>query len=165
DVQRGPKGGYRVGHLSLETLEVSVTESISLSLVVKTLLPAEFFEVRLGLELFTAETAAVRRSPVMLERLDRVAAEARRARHDPRLAFDLDLQFHRLLAEAARNPLLLSFEGAMIAVLRRLLGDGASTSPDQTLGGVPEIIDAVREQNPIAAREAMRQHLIVSAAY
>src|SRR3954453_9140401 len=36
DVQRGPKGGYRVGNLSLDTLEVSVTESISLSLVVKT---------------------------------------------------------------------------------------------------------------------------------
>jgi GntR family transcriptional regulator, transcriptional repressor for pyruvate dehydrogenase complex len=165
DVQRGPKGGYRVGNLSLDTLEVSVTESISLSLVVQTLLPAEFFEVRLGLELFTAETAAVRRSEEMLERLERVASSVAAAGGDPRAAFDLDLQFHRALAEAARNPLLLAFEGAMIAVLRRLIGDGASTSPDLTLGGVPEIIAAVREQDAPAAREAMRRHLALSAEY
>jgi DNA-binding FadR family transcriptional regulator len=53
----------------------------------------------------------------------------------------------------------------MIAVLRRLIGDGASTSPDLTLGGVPEIIDAVREQDPVAARGAMRRHLALSAEH
>lgn len=164
DVQRGPKGGYRVGTLSLDTLEVSVTESISLSLVVKTLLPAEFFEVRRGLELFTAETAAVRCSPAMLERLEAIGTAAESAT-DPRRAFDLDLQFHRALAEAAENALLVTFEGAMIAVLRRLLGDGASTTPDLTLGNVLEIIDAVRDQDPVEARTAMQRHLALSAAY
>jgi GntR family transcriptional repressor for pyruvate dehydrogenase complex len=164
-VQRGPKGGHRVGSLSLESLEVSVTESISLSLVVETLLPFQFFEVRRGLELFTAETAAERRGQQALNRLEAIAAAAESATADPRLAFDLDLQFHRLLAEAAGNPLLMTFEGAMIAVLRRLLGDGASTSPDLTLGNVLEIIDAVRERNPIAARAAMARHLAHSATY
>jgi GntR family transcriptional repressor for pyruvate dehydrogenase complex len=100
-----------------------------------------------------------------LTRLEDLRADLSAHRDDPRGAFETDLQFHRTLAEATLNPFILSIEGAMIAVLRRLLGDGSQTMPDQTLGNVPEIVDAVRDQDPERARAAMRRHLAHSVAH
>lgn len=164
-VQRGRNGGYRVGDFSLNVLETSVTEFISLSLVVETLEPAQFLEVRFALELLVAETAALKRSDASLAKLDHVAAEIRAASDDPRSAFDLDLHFHRLLANATENPLIVTFEGAMIAVLHRLLGDGSSIPPNRSLGNVGEIVESVRARNPAAAREAMERHLSHAAVF
>jgi len=163
-VQRGRKGGYRVGDFSLTQLEANVMEFISLSLVVETLKPEQFLEVRFAHELLCAETAARRRTSDSLARLEQVQQELAGC-DDPRRAFDTDLQFHRMLAEATGNPLILSIEGAMIAVLRRLIGDGARTTPTETLGNLDEIIDAVRDGDPDAARAAMRRHLAHSVSH
>jgi len=164
-VRRGRNGGYHVDRLSLSVLETSVTEFISLSLVVETLEPAQFLEVRFGHELLVAELAAVKRTEASLARLDLLRTETFTAGHDARAAFELDLRFHQALAEATENPLLVSFEGAMIAVLRRLLGDGASISPEQSLGGVEEVVEAVRASDSGRARSAMQRHLSHAASY
>lgn len=157
-VQRGRNGGYRVGDFSLSILENNVTELISLSLVVETLTPAQFFEVRYALELLVAEVAAVKRDETNLSHLDEIKqrADGSITSHE---AFELDLRFHRLLAEATGNQLLVTFEGAMIAVLHRLLGDGSAIDPGDSLGGVAAVVDAVRSQDPSAARHAMQSHL------
>ncbi len=96
-VQRGRGGGYRVAHFSLETFEASVTEFISLSLVVETLQREQLLEVRRALELLSAELAAVRRTDEALRELEELAARLNEVRFDSREAFELDLQFHRLL--------------------------------------------------------------------
>jgi GntR family transcriptional regulator, transcriptional repressor for pyruvate dehydrogenase complex len=123
-VQRGRNGGYRVGGMSQSVLQSSVSELISLLLVVETLDPAQFFEVRYTLELLIAEVAAVKRSESTLAQLEDVKQQAATTVTRPE-AFELDLRFHRLLAEATQNQLIVTFEGAMIAVLHRLLGDGS----------------------------------------
>jgi GntR family transcriptional regulator, transcriptional repressor for pyruvate dehydrogenase complex len=165
-VQRGRGGGYRVGEFSFDGLETSVTEFISLSLVVDALKPEQFFEVRSAHELLSAESAARRRTQQQMTGLDELANDVQRALDDdPREAFELDLRFHRLLAEATANPLAVSFEAAMIAVLHRLLGDGRAVAPRDSLGSVNEIIEAVREQDGAVAREAMRRHLEHSRAH
>jgi DNA-binding FadR family transcriptional regulator len=162
-VQRGRGGGYRVSAFSLDNLQTTVTEFIALSLVVETLTPQQFMEVRRELELLSAETAARRRTDEQLGRLQEIESRVQAAisdpREDPRHAFELDLEFHRLLAEAADNPLIISFEGAMTAVLHYLFGSGASVPPEEALGGILEIIDGVRRQEPAAARDAMARHL------
>lgn len=157
-VQRGRNGGYRIGNMSLSVLENSVSELISLSLVVETLEPAQFFEVRYTLELLIAEVAAVKRSESSLLQLEELKQEATVATAGPD-AFELDLRFHRLLAEATENELMVTFEGAMIAVLHRLLGDGSRIDPRDALGGMVNVVDAVRVQDPVGAREAMQLHL------
>jgi GntR family transcriptional repressor for pyruvate dehydrogenase complex len=162
-VQRGRGGGYRVSAFSLDNLQTTVTEFIALSLVVETLTPPQFMEVRHELELLSAEAAARRRTEAQLERLeaieDRIKTAIKDPTEDPRHAFELDLEFHRLLAEAADNPLVLSFEGAMTAVLHYLFGSGVSVPPEEALGGITEIIESVRSQQPAAARDAMERHL------
>ena len=163
-VERGRNGGYRVGSMSLSVLESSVSELISLSLVVETLAPAQFFEVRYTLELLIAELAAVKRSESSLAQLEEAREEAKvtTTRNE---AFDLDLRFHRLLAQATENNLIVTFEGAMIAVLHRLLGDGSRIDPEEALGGIVSVVDAVREQDPLRARRAMQQHLQALASF
>jgi GntR family transcriptional repressor for pyruvate dehydrogenase complex len=158
-VQRGRNGGYRVGRMSLSVLESNVSEFISLSLVVETLEPAQFFEVRYTLELLIAEVAAVKRSESSLAQLEDIRRQAETTTTDRQEAFDLDLRFHRLLAQATENNLIVTFEGAMIAVLHRLLGDGSRINPKDALGGLIGVVDAVRAQDPMGAREAMQWHL------
>ncbi len=168
-VQRGRGGGYRVSAFSLDSLQTTVTEFIALSLVVEALTPQQFMEVRRELELLSAESAAHRRTAEQLERLEEIEGRIRTATRDPgedpRHSFELDLEFHRLLSEAANNPLVVSFEGAMTAVLHHLLGSGVSVRPEEALGGIVEVIEAVRSREPPAAREAMERHLQHSAPH
>jgi len=164
-VQRGRNGGYHVGDFSLQNLEASVMEFISLSLVVETLKPDQFLEVRFAHELLCAETAAHRRTPAALAKLEQIRNQIEDVAGEPRRAFELDLQFHRALAEATRNPLIMSIEGALIAVLHRMIGDARQTAPSETLGNLTEIIDAVHEGDGEGARGAMRRHLSRSAIH
>lgn len=165
EVKRGRYGGYEVSRSSLDTSAANVTAFMSLSLAVETLKPDQFLAVRLAQQLLCAESAALQRTPPMMKRLEAIEAQIEHASIEPRRAFELDLEFHRILAESTGNPLILSFEGAMIAVLHRLLGDGGSVSPTDSLGNVCEIIDAVCARDPERAREAMRIHLAHSAAH
>lgn len=164
-VQRGRNGGYRVGDFSLDSLEASVMEFISLSLVVETLKPEQFLEVRFAHELLCAETAARRRTAASVAKLEQLHTQIVEAFGESRRAFELDLQFHRALAEATLNPLILSIEGALIAVLHRIVGDATQTTPDETLANLTEIFHAVRDGRPEAAREAMRRHLSQTAIH
>lgn len=154
-----------MAEFSLDAMEANVMESISLSLVVETLKPREFFEVRHALELVSAGAAARRRSQAALEQLQAIAAQIAETSTDSRRAFTLDLDFHRALAAATENLLLLTFERSMITVLERLLGDGSSVSPSQSLGGVADVIAAVAGKDVAGARAAMEKHLASSAAH
>jgi len=164
-VRRGRGGGYRVSTFSLDTLTTAVTEYIAFSLVVESLTPPQFLEVRRELELLSADAAARRCSAEHLARLEELDARIEQViedaapPQDPRAAFELDLEFHRALADAADNPLLVSFEGAMIVVLHQLFGSGASVPPKSALGDVRAVIDAVRRRDSGAARDAMARHL------
>jgi GntR family transcriptional repressor for pyruvate dehydrogenase complex len=169
-VRRGRGGGYTVSTFSLDTLTTAVTEHIAFSLVVESLTPPQFLEVRRELELLSADAAARRCSAEHRERLEELdqrieAVMGEAAPQDSPTAFELDLEFHRALADAADNPLLVSFEGAMIVVLHHLFGSGASVPPKRALGDVRAVIDAVRRRDPEAAREAMALHLTHSVDY
>jgi GntR family transcriptional repressor for pyruvate dehydrogenase complex len=164
-VRRGRGGGYRVADLSLQTLESSVTEFISLSLVVQTLKPDQFFEVRKAIELLAAELAARNVTAAGVDRLEAIEAQLQRAPFDSHEAFELDLSFHRALAEATGNPLVVSFESALIAVLHHFLGDGALVTPERAVAHLSEVIAAVKAHDPAGARAAMAEHLTHSARY
>jgi DNA-binding FadR family transcriptional regulator len=178
-VRRGRTGGYSVGSLSLDALETSVREYLSLFLVVETLAPEHFFEVRAAHEVLCAEVAAARCDAAGLARLEEIHATLAGSTDvhghtngtpldlplDGRRAFELDLDFHRALAQATGNPLIVSFEGALIAVLHRLVGTGDSVTPTEAVGYVADVIAAVRAKDPAAARDAMRRHLAYSAAH
>jgi GntR family transcriptional regulator, transcriptional repressor for pyruvate dehydrogenase complex len=155
---RGRGGGYRVAELTPQALGASVGEVISLSLGMKTLDYAQLFAVRFDLELRSAATAASERTEADLAALRATLPE------DPAdlpvdAALSADVAFHRALAEASHNPLLVGFAGATATAFRRFSEEAQGVDPPRVLDGLPEVVEAVAAQDPEASREAMRHHL------
>lgn len=160
---RGRSGGYRVAERSLQMLDASVAEVISLSLGMKTLTYAQLFAVRHDLELRSAAEAAEQRSEEQLAELRRALPDA--AELDAEGALAADVAFHRALAAASGNALLVGFVGATATAFRRFGSDARDVDPQQTLAHLDEVVDAVADRDPEAAREAMRSHLSYFSRY
>lgn len=127
----------------------------------------EVMESRLQIEPGLARLAALRASPEqlalmqrMLERIDNVSAE------DPDLNELWDSAFHRAIAEAAGNRLLLGLFDTLDAVrrepawhhLRELARTPAKI--DRYNDHHHRIMQAIRDRKPAAAAMAMREHLL-----
>lgn len=161
---RGRTGGYRVAELSLQAIGASVGEVISLSLGMKTLDYAQLFAVRFDLELRSAATAAQLRTEADLERL-RQALPGDPGELSVEVALTADVTFHRALAEAGHNPLLVGFAGATATAFRRFSDEVQEVDPQQVLAHLDEVVDAVAASDPEAARGAMRSHLRYFSRY
>jgi DNA-binding FadR family transcriptional regulator len=161
---RGRTGGYRVAELSLRALDTSVAEVISLSLTMKTLTYAQLFTVRYDLELRSAATAALHRTDEDLERL-RAVVPAAGSTPAPDEAMTRDVTFHRVLAEATQNPLLVGFAGATATAFRRFSEEVQGIDPVSMLAHIDEVVDAVAAADPAAARAAMQRHLAYFVRY
>jgi DNA-binding FadR family transcriptional regulator len=161
---RGRGGGYRVAELSPQALAASAGEVISLSLGMKTLDYGQLFAVRFDLELRAAATAAQVRTGADLEALRATLPEALEDL-PAEAALAADVAFHRALAEASHNPLLIGFAGATATAFRRFAEEVQEVDPPRVLDGIQEVVDAVAAQDPDAAREAMRAHLAYFSRY
>jgi GntR family transcriptional regulator, transcriptional repressor for pyruvate dehydrogenase complex len=161
---RGRGGGYRVAELSLGALGASVGEVISLSLGTGTLGYGQLFAVRFDLELRSAATAAAVRTEADLEAL-RATLPGAGEELTVEAALAADVAFHRALAEASHNPLLVGFAGATATAFRGFSEEVQEVDPAQVLDGLPEVADAVAAADPDAARAAMRAHLAYFSHY
>ena len=161
---RGRGGGYRVAELSPRALGASVGEVISLSLGMKTLDYAQLFAVRFDLELRSAATAATERTEADLAAL-RATLPDDPADLPVEAALSADVSFHRALAEASHNPLLVGFAGATATAFRRFAEEVQEVDPPRVLDGTREVVEAVAAGDPDASREAMRRHLAYFSRY
>jgi DNA-binding FadR family transcriptional regulator len=126
--------------------------------------PLEVIEVRLSVEPAMARLAAIRASQADIRKLQRLAEETRDA-GDPLTYQQADEQFHRAIAEAARNALFL----AVFDTLRtsqcdagwRRLGENAHCYKRQSVYADfhREICDAIALREGERAHEAMFRHL------
>ena len=126
----------------------------------------DLLEFRTVLECQAAEWAARRATAVDVERLNDALrkATAAMASLDPSVVADADREFHQALAEAAHN----AFAAHMMAVVQGLLQKDVLFNLGELIS-VPvasrmlldqwtAIVDAVRLQNPAAARQAAATH-------
>jgi GntR family transcriptional repressor for pyruvate dehydrogenase complex len=162
---RGRTGGYRVAEAPGQALGAGVAEAISLSLRMQTLTYAQLFDVRVALELQAAASAAVRRTEADLQRLRAALADVLRLPADPDAVLARDLAFHRALAEATHNPLLIGFVGATTSAFRRFAPDVREIVADEMTAHLDEVVASVEAGDPEAARRAMRAHLDYFASY
>ncbi|NTJ43381.1 FadR family transcriptional regulator [Agrobacterium larrymoorei] len=126
------------------------------------------FQLRMPLEIEAAGLAAVHRSPAQLKKLQ---AALERMRNTPEWEKDgvaADLDFHRTLAEATQNDYFLMFLGFIaerissainIAFSRAVFGEIL----DVTIAEHVAIYEAVAKGDAVAARQAMRAHLLGAA--
>jgi len=119
------------------------------------------FEFRLILEPEVAAQAAQRATSEHLQALKEVVLEQRRATDDSHKFLFLDMQFHRLIAEASGNPILLEIISALNVGLRetRLRAMARVYDPLASLMGHERILEAIVSKDTARARETMREHL------
>lgn len=132
---------------------------------------AQVLEVRRMLEIEIAGLAAARRTEEDVTNLETILA-AMKELAGTRDAVQLeaimrnDVEFHAALAACTHNPLLgvLLDSVAEILLAVRRLGMRHVRSHHNALKFHGEILEAVRQKNAFAARQAMQNHLIESEA-
>lgn len=126
--------------------------------------PLEVIEVRLAVEPVVARLAALRASQADIRRLEGLVAATKDAA-DPLIYEKADEEFHRAVAEAARNALFLALFDVLSASRRdaawRRLGENAHCFKRQTVHSAShqEIYEAIAARNSERAFECMQRHL------
>src|SRR3954451_3882332 len=160
-VGRGRAGGIFVARTPSEGMSRNVTESISMMLATETVSLRELLDARMFLEVPLAGLAAANATEEIAVALQAAIDEA--AEHEPGTApfNEADNRFHRILAEAAGNDLLLAFTGWILEVLQPRLVERIAEHVEgkHILKQHRDILRAVRRNQPAAAERAMRAHI------
>jgi len=121
----------------------------------------ELFEVRRILEPAVAALAAERSHPQGVARLEELLAQQQAAKEDLYRFVELDMFFHKTLADMSRNAVLSQIVGLLEVELRqiRLVSTAKRYRPEVTLTEHRRILEAIRASDPEAARQAMLAHL------
>lgn len=126
--------------------------------------PVDTLEARMAIEPALARLAALRGTQADFDKLFE-AAEASRTAKDPLAYEKADAAFHRRIAIAARNPLLLViFEAVLQVAADRTWRHGRETAHcinnQMTYAAAHrKIAAAISDRNPKAAEEGIRAHL------
>jgi DNA-binding FadR family transcriptional regulator len=126
--------------------------------------PVDTLEARMAIEPALARLAALRATQADFDKLLE-AAEASRTATDPVSYEKADAAFHRRIAIAARNPLLVTIFDAVLHVASdRTWRHGRETAhcinnQARYAAAHRRIAAAICERNPKSAEEAMRVHL------
>jgi GntR family transcriptional regulator, transcriptional repressor for pyruvate dehydrogenase complex len=160
-VGRGRSGGIFVANTPNEGMSRNVSESIAMMLATESVSMEQLLEARIFLEVPLAGLAAQHAGDDTVAALEGVLEDQRghAPGTDPFNA--ADAAFHRILAQAAGNDLLLAFTGWTLEVLQPQLVDviSAAVQGSDICCQHGAILDAVRAHDAAAAERAMRLHL------
>jgi GntR family transcriptional regulator, transcriptional repressor for pyruvate dehydrogenase complex len=160
-VGRGRSGGIFVARTPNEGMSRNVSESIATMLAAESVSMSELLDARLFLEVPLAGMAARNATADTAERLQQAIDAA--GGHTPGTEpfNEADGTFHRILAEAAGNPLLRAFTDWILEVLQPNLIRYISGHVDgpEILRQHQDIQRAVKRRQPAAAERAMRAHI------
>lgn len=118
-------------------------------------------EVREIFEPETAALAALRASDEQIAAMREAVAVMDAALEDGETFIEADLDFHLALAEASQNALIPALIDSIVDLLReqRMAIFLVAGGPQRGQYHHKRILEAVRQHDPEAAREAMRAHL------
>lgn len=127
----------------------------------------ELEEARHGLEMHAAMLAAQRRTDDDLRDLEAILAKMRTAVGDKQVYGSLNAEFHKVIARAARNPILESMVGAMLdslgAAMSALYAQLLPADHWTTIHRYHEEIFAhIRDRESERARDRTLEHLTYS---
>ncbi|MBR1221243.1 FadR family transcriptional regulator [Bradyrhizobium sp. U87765 SZCCT0131] len=120
-------------------------------------------EIRLAVEPRAAALAAIGRSEADLAELQRSMAWMRREAYDSVGFADADLALHLAVANASGNPFMRSIGGVIEAALRAsflLSAPAEERERDDTVLFHQQIVDAIAQQQPDVAEEAMKRVIL-----
>jgi DNA-binding FadR family transcriptional regulator len=158
---QGRSGGIFVASMPHVGMATNIGESIVAMLATERLSLHDMVEARMFLEVPLAGMAAEKADAATVADLE-AAIDAQRGHLPGTPPFnDADTRFHRILAEASGNDLLMAFTRWILDVLQPSLIDviSASVGPDEIIEQHTAILRGVRRGQRAAAERAMRRHL------
>ena len=124
-------------------------------------------EVREALEVKTARLAAERATPEELEKIGVFRQLLEIEGRDIERETDLDLEFHRAIADASHNELLSRLMLSLQNILRQYiaLSNQMTDMLETTVAEHRAIYDAIAARDADAAEQAMAEHLAISKTW
>src|SRR3984893_10210866 len=121
----------------------------------------DVLEAREALEVKLADLAAAHRSDRDLRAMKAAITKMNDEIHTGGLGTEGDAEFHRAIALAARNEVLLHLIDAMAEVIHESRVESLSEPgrPPRSLEAHRDILAGIEEGSPVQAAEAMRSHL------
>jgi GntR family transcriptional regulator, transcriptional repressor for pyruvate dehydrogenase complex len=165
-VERGRSGGIFVAGTPTQGLGRALSASIATLVAADSVGLRQLFEVRALLEGGVAALAAERADESALATLSASVDEVARSRAGTARFGRAAVRFHRVLAEAAGNDLLVAFTGWILDVLLPQMGAELAPRIDgPTLASqYRAVLDEIVARRPEAAERAMRAHIAAVAA-
>ncbi|MBY6115894.1 GntR family transcriptional regulator [Mameliella alba] len=124
---------------------------------------AQNIEVMSALEVLSARLACERASAEEIDEIARVAEQMERDYDslDMLEVFEIDMSFHRAIAQAAGNPVLAEMHQSLLARLwrARYLSASRKRSRDRVLHQHAQIVAALRARDATAAQAHLQAHL------
>jgi GntR family transcriptional repressor for pyruvate dehydrogenase complex len=122
----------------------------------------EMFEARIALEMSVAGLAAERATGEQLAAMSEEVAEMFAALDEPEEYLVHDMRFHQTIAAASGNRILTALMNMVATILFEIRSKTVHRALDlkESADMHRQIYRAIRDRNPIAAREAMRDHLL-----
>jgi len=126
--------------------------------------PWQMWETRMVLESNLAGLAAERATDERIAELAEEVAEMYASLEDPPQYLVHDVRFHRTIAKAAGNPILVALMETVIASLydNRVLTVANARDLKESADMHREIFRAIRSHNPVLARANMEKHLTLA---
>ncbi len=151
--------GVYVKEVSFSPLNFDARSAVSKQAVI------QMVEVRRALEAEVAELAATRRNQTDLKRIRQSITRLDKAVQGGGDGVDEDVQYHRAIADAARNPFLigtLEYLGQFLRGATRVTRANEARRADfarQVRDEHEMIVRAIEAGDPVAARKAAAQHM------
>jgi GntR family transcriptional regulator, transcriptional repressor for pyruvate dehydrogenase complex len=160
-VNQGRAGGIFVSATANESMGLGVSQAIATMLATESVSLHELLEARLYLEVPLAGLAAEHAGKAAIAEMDSAIAAAEGhapASDEFRMA---DGRFHKAIADAAGNDLMVAFTSWILEVLQPSLVAymGPALDGDDILDQHRRILRAIRRGQPAAAQRAMLQHI------
>jgi GntR family transcriptional regulator, transcriptional repressor for pyruvate dehydrogenase complex len=160
-VNQGRSGGIFVSSTANESMGLGVSQAIATMLATESVSMYELLEARIVLEVPIAGLAAENASEESIAELEAAIAAAEGKRSGTDDFNTADSRFHRALAVAAGNDVLIAFTRWINEVLlpSLIVYIGEALEEEDILTQHRNILKAIRKGQPQAAERAMREHL------
>lgn len=158
------KKGHTGGAFVTASTTDAVSQGISDGLTLTEFSIADLMESRIALETFIVRKAATEITEAELDELEASVAEAKRVADTGDFPAQLTahLDFHRRLAEAARNPILSSLAKPLLGLTHELALRVGPKSAESIWEERQQVIEALRNRDPDAAAKIVEQYIIES---
>jgi GntR family transcriptional regulator, transcriptional repressor for pyruvate dehydrogenase complex len=161
EIKRGTQGGAYVRDPNIKFINNFLRDMFSMG----NINVADLTEARIAVEPFTLRLAAERMSEECLEQLKQNIDETKEClkRKNPNDARLLNLEFHRIIAQASGNLVIFFMIDSIMDIMENNISSSAfglsTKAVERTLHFHEEIYQTIKDRSPEKAQELMLKHV------